>query len=150
MRTTQTKAARNVEQLAEDVAAANALRASWRPGSRRATRTKQKATACSCDGDDHAVCGCEVEPEGAPSALINSAWLDELSATLRTRARELDEWVATWQGADAPENVEAYAILAHALRVEAVRAQGQAEAEVDVMREAVSRVRMAADFARVG
>ena len=124
--TTQNKATRDLAELAEDVAAANALRASWRRGGKRHTSNG----VCACDE-------CDAQPAqpGEPSALINTAWLDELAATLRTRARELDEWVAA--NPEEGEWSEAYRHLAHALRVEAVMAQRQSERELDAMRDAV-------------
>jgi hypothetical protein len=138
MRTTQTKATRDLGQLAEDVAAANALRASWRRGGKRHTNDG----ACSCDD-----CGAQPAQPGEPSALINTAWLDDLAATLRAHARELDEWVAG--NPNEGEWSEAYRHLAHALRVDAVMAQRQREEEWGVMRDAVSRIRLATPLALV-
>lgn len=142
MRTTQTKAARALAELAEDVAAGNALRASWRHSSKRHTNDG----ACACDD-------CEAQPAqpGEPSVLINTAWLDDLATTLCARARELGEWVEAWKDSDSPETLEAYRTLAHELRIAAVRAQRQSEQEYAMMRDAIDRMHAARPgFALVG
>lgn len=140
--------------LAKDVAAANALRSAWnkRPDTQRSSRTKASASASDTDDDGACSCDdCEAQPAqpGEPSALTNTAWLDDLAETLRSRARELDEFVAA-QSEDSEWN-EAYRRLAHALRVDAVMAQRQRECEWDVMRDAVNRAHAARPgFALVG
>src|SRR5689334_12340196 len=116
MATQTNNGTRRLSQLADDVAAANALRKAWRRsgGKRRATADER----CKCDD-----CVAQPAQPGDPSALINTAWLDELATTLRARARELDEWVGV--NANEDEWTEAYRNLAHALRVDAVIAQRQ-------------------------
>ena len=155
MATTRTTTTREGGQLAHDVAAANELRSMWKRGGTRRT-SRAKTTASASNADDEAPCTCDdcvAQPPqpGDPSALINSAWLDDLAATLRTRARELDEHVAAWKESGESEWFEVYRRLAHALRVDAVTVQRQSECEWAVMREAVNRVHAARPaFALIG